>query len=88
MTISIKDLVGKMIGVMVAMMHIMDGSLKTINSSWNGPPGQMVRAIGKCFHPETKIKLNYFPNTETIPRPILPKLNIKVFVTNLNKTQL
>lgn len=56
--ISIKDLVGKMIGVMVAMMYIMDGSLKTINSSWNGPPGQMVRALGKCFHPETKIKLN------------------------------
>jgi hypothetical protein len=58
MMISIKDLVAKMIGVMVAMMHIMDGSLKTINSSWNGPPGQMVRALGKCFHPETKIKLN------------------------------
>lgn len=56
--ISIKDLVGKMIGVMVAMMYIMDGSLKTINSSWNGPPGQMVRALGKCFHPDTKIKLN------------------------------
>lgn len=56
--ISIKDLVAKMIGVMVAMMHIMDGSLKTINSSWNGPPGQMVRALGKCFYPETKIKLN------------------------------
>jgi hypothetical protein len=56
--ISIKDLVGKMIGVMVAMMYIMEGSLKTINSSWNGPPGQMVRALGKCFHPETKIKLN------------------------------
>jgi hypothetical protein len=36
----------------------MDGSLKTINSSWNGPPGQMVRALGKCFHPDTKIKLN------------------------------
>jgi hypothetical protein len=56
--ISIKDLVGKMIGLMVAMMYIMDGSLKTINSSWNGPPGQMVRALGKCFHPETKIRLN------------------------------
>ena len=56
--ISIKDLVGKMIGIMVAMMYIMDGSLKTMNSSWNGPPGQMVRALGKCFHPETKIKLN------------------------------
>lgn len=56
--ISVKDLVGKQIGVMVAMMYIMDGSLKTINSSWNGPPGQMVRALGKCFHPDTKIKLN------------------------------
>jgi hypothetical protein len=50
-----KDLVGKLIGTMVALMHIMDGSMRTIKSSWNGPAGKMVRSL--CFHPETKIKL-------------------------------
>jgi hypothetical protein len=54
-TIGIKDLIGKTIGVMVTMMYVMDGSLKTMNSTWNGPPGQMVRSLGKCFHPDTKV---------------------------------
>ena len=35
----------------------MDGSIKTMNSTWKGPTGQLVRALGKCFHPDTKIKL-------------------------------
>jgi hypothetical protein len=38
-------------------MYLMDGSVKTMNSTWNGPPGQMVRSLGKCFHPFTAIKL-------------------------------
>jgi hypothetical protein len=57
-TISIKDLIGKTIGIMVSLMYVMDGSVKTMNSTWNGPPGQLVRSLGKCFHPFTKIKLN------------------------------
>jgi hypothetical protein len=57
-TISIKDLVGKIVGVMVTIMYLIDGSVKTMQSTWNGPPGQMVRALGgNCFHPNTKIKL-------------------------------
>jgi hypothetical protein len=56
-TIGIKDLIGKTIGIMVSLMYVMDGSIKTMNSTWNGPPGQMVRALGKCFHPDTRIKL-------------------------------
>ena len=56
-TIGIKDLIGKTIGIMVTFMYIMDGSIKTMNSAWNGPPGQMVQALGKCFYPLTKIKL-------------------------------
>jgi hypothetical protein len=55
--IGIKDLIGKTIGIVVSLMYVMDGSIKTMNSTWNGPPGQMVRSLGKCFHPETKIKL-------------------------------
>lgn len=57
MIISIKDMVGKMIGIVVTIMYVLDGSIKTMNSAWAGPPGQMVKAIGSCFHPYTKIKL-------------------------------
>jgi hypothetical protein len=57
MIISIKDMVGKMIGIVVTIMYILDGSIKTMNSSWAGPPGQLVRAIGSCFHPDTLIQL-------------------------------
>ena len=56
-TIGIKDLIGKTIGIMVSLMYIMDGSVQTMNSTWNGPPGQMIRSLGKCFHPDTKIRL-------------------------------
>jgi hypothetical protein len=56
-TIGIKDLIGKIIGVLVVLLYLMDGTIKTMKSAWNGPPGQLTRALGKCFHPETKIKL-------------------------------
>ena len=55
--IGMKDLIGKTIGMLVTLMYVMDGSIKTMNSAWKGPSGQLVRALGKCFHPETKIKL-------------------------------
>jgi len=56
-TISINDLIGKIIGSMVSLMYILSGSITTMQSTWNGPPGQMIRALGKCFYPETSIKL-------------------------------
>ena len=56
-TISINDLIGKIIGTMVSLMYILSGSITTMQSTWNGPPGQMIRALGKCFHPETTVKL-------------------------------
>jgi hypothetical protein len=56
-TIGIKDLIGKTIGIMVTLMYVMDGSIKTMNSTWNGPPGQLVRALGKCFYPHILVKL-------------------------------
>ncbi len=57
MMISIKDMLGKMIGVVATLMYVLDGSVKTMQSTWNGPPGQMVRAIGSCFHPDTLVEL-------------------------------
>lgn len=55
--ISIKDMVGKMIGIVVTIMYILDGSIKTMNSAWSGPPGQLVKSIGSCFHPNTIVTL-------------------------------
>jgi hypothetical protein len=57
MIISIKDMVGKMIGIVVTIMYVLDGSIKTMKSAWAGPTGQLVKSIGSCFHPDTKIKL-------------------------------
>jgi hypothetical protein len=57
MIISIKDMVGKVIGIVVTIMYVLDGSIKTMNSAWAGPSGQIVRAIGSCFDPDTKIRL-------------------------------
>lgn len=54
-TISIRDLMGKTIGILVTIMYMMDGSVKTMNATWAGPPGQMVRTLGKCFHPDTSV---------------------------------
>jgi hypothetical protein len=73
-TIGIKDLVGKLIGVMVTLLYIMDGSLKTMQSSWNGPPGQMVKAL--CFHPETEVKLQ---NGNVVP---MKELNLGDILEN------
>ena len=54
-TISIKDLFAKLIGIMATLLFTLDGSIKTMNSTWAGPPGQLARAL--CFHPETKLRL-------------------------------
>ena len=56
-TIGIKDLIGKTIGIMTTLMYVIDGSVLTMQSTWNGPPGQLVKALGKCFYPGTIIKL-------------------------------
>lgn len=54
--IKITDMVGKMVGINMTILYVLDGSIKTMQSTWNGPPGKIVRSIGSCFHPETKIK--------------------------------
>lgn len=57
-TVSIKDLMGKLIGILATLIFTLDGSVKTMNSVWNGIPGKTVRSLQNvCFHPDTKIKL-------------------------------
>jgi hypothetical protein len=90
MIISIKDMVGKMIGIVITIMYILDGSIKTMNSAWAGPTGQVVRAIGSCFDPKTKIqtKDGLIYEMENIPLGTILKDGGKVFsvlkVANFN----
>jgi hypothetical protein len=55
--IGLRDLFGKTIGIITTLLYVVDGSLMTMNSAWNGPPGQLVQALGSCFHPDTKVRL-------------------------------
>ena len=65
--INIKDMIGKMTGIMMTTLNILNGSMMTMTSAWAGPPGGLVRAL--CFHPETKIVLK---NGETYPMKDVP----------------
>jgi len=45
--IKMKDMVSKTVGIVVTMMYILQGSIMTMESGWNGAPGQMVRSMSK-----------------------------------------
>jgi hypothetical protein len=47
LTINIKDMNGKIVGILATIMFTLDGSMKTMQSTWGGPPGQLVRSLGK-----------------------------------------
>jgi len=51
-SIGIRDILGKTTGLMVSIMYILDGSIKTMTSGFN-----FVDKIGKCFHPNTLVEL-------------------------------
>jgi len=56
--VSLMDIMGKIIGVFTTLLYMLDGTIKTMQSAWNGPPGKTLRFVGgMCFHPSAKIKL-------------------------------
>lgn len=55
--IGIRDLFGKTIGILTTLLYVINGSILTMQSAWNGPAGKMVRTLSKCFHPQTKLAL-------------------------------
>ena len=55
-TIGIKDLFAKMIGLMITCLFILQGSMWSMMAMWSGPPGQMLKFM--CFHPDTLVKLS------------------------------
>jgi hypothetical protein len=55
----IQDIIGKIVGVAFSIMYIIQSSIYTFQSTWNGPPGQVIQGLGKlCFHPNTLIEAN------------------------------
>lgn len=55
--VSVKDLFKKFMGILGTLLFVLTGSFHTVNSMWAGPAGQLVRTVGKCFHPDTLIEL-------------------------------
>ena len=53
--ITLKDMVAKTIGILTTLLYFTDGSIKTMESAWNGPAGDVMRSL--CFHPNTEIQL-------------------------------
>ena len=53
--INVKDMIGKLVGIMTTTMYVISGSMMTMQSAWDGPPGDLVKAL--CFHPDTKLQL-------------------------------
>jgi len=60
--IQLRNILSRLVGIILSMVYIMQGGVYLGGSIWNGPPGQIIRAIGSrkigsCFHGNTKIKL-------------------------------
>ena len=47
MIIKMKDMIGKIVGIMATMMYILQGTVMTMESTWAGPPGAMVKMMSK-----------------------------------------
>lgn len=71
--INLKDMVGKLIGVMTTTLYVMNGSVMTMQSAWAGPPGELTRAL--CFHPNTKLTLKDGANVAIKDVPLNSILN-------------
>ena len=90
LTMNIKDLFNKLIGIMVTLMYTLNGSVMTMNSAWSGPPGQLTRAL--CFHPDTKLRLkdNTLVCMKDVPLNYVLKngtiVNAVMHISNLDET--
>ena len=57
----LSDVMGKITGIAGTLLYVLDGNMKTMSSMWKGPPGKVMRSLGKlghCFHPSTLIELD------------------------------
>lgn len=55
LAIAMKDMVGKLLGVMMTLLYMLSSIMYGATAAWNGPPGGIIRAL--CFHPHNEIEL-------------------------------
>jgi hypothetical protein len=54
-TIKVKEIISKMVGIATTMLFMVDGAAKTGTSVWKGPVGGVLRTV--CFEPSTVLEL-------------------------------
>ena len=54
LTISLKDLFFKIMGIVVTFLYFVDGSIKALTSLWKGPVGGAIRGVGKFRVPRIR----------------------------------
>lgn len=60
------NMTNQVVGIMMTLLFILDGSMKTMNSLWAGPPGQAVRFIGSCFRKDTLIQVRRIDDNKIV----------------------
>lgn len=56
--IGIKDMGGKLLGLVMTLLYLIEGTIMTATSTWTGPVGEAVRAVGRaCFAANTSVRL-------------------------------
>jgi hypothetical protein len=56
-TMNIKDLISKILGILATVLFILSGAMMTMEATWAGPPGALIKGVGAiCFHPDTLVK--------------------------------
>lgn len=53
---NMKDLMGKIIGTIAAVIYFVRSAVTGLFALWYGPPGELIKAL--CFHPQTRVKLS------------------------------
>jgi hypothetical protein len=90
LTISMRDLFHKIMGVIITFLYFVDGSIKALNSLWKGPVGGAVRTVQRfrlpnpfCFSRDTKIPIIDRISNETKYTSV-DKINIGDTIYNTN----
>jgi hypothetical protein len=58
-TIAVRDMFGKLTGMLVVLIYTVGGTMMTAKSWYDGPPGELLRGVAKfaCFAPDTQVRL-------------------------------
>ena len=56
MFILLKDMIGKFVGILATIMHLLSTMVTLGDAIWKGTPGKIARAL--CFHPDTLVCLS------------------------------